>query len=282
MKKRIYDYINILTDIICVFLIQVLIVFLLIVIPSIIHLLRTVGAQENATLVFQTMSANTAQEIIGSSKLVQILKIVGGCVGTCLAPLIYESTGKSKRKSKESIAKRYLKGFNIDVKLFLQGACLAIAMLGIVVTYNIVIKKSCVMALGIDLWSMVSIALFALCREIFCRYYILLKTEGYGKILFVVLSNIFFVFAECMNLGDVTAFFVVAISLESILMTIWVLKDKNISRTFAFRCVFSLVSYIMFSTHMPESSIAVVVLILLLVIELMRMIKGNRFDEKVY
>jgi len=280
MKKNIYDYVNILTDIICVIIIQVLIVFLLIVIPSIIHLLRTVGAQGNATLVFQSMSVNTAREIIESSKLVQILKIVGGCVGTCLAPLIYENTGKSKQKSKDNMVKRYLKGFRIDVKVFLQGACLAIAMLGIVVVYNCAMKQNCKMEM--DVWSVVSIVLFALCREMLCRYYVLLKTEGYGKILFIALSNILFVFAECMNLVDVTAFFVVAISIESILMTIWVLKDKNISRTFAFRCVFSVVSYIIFNTHMPESSIVIVVLIIFLVIELTRMIKGNRFDEKVY
>lgn len=288
MYKKLYDYLNVIMDIIAVMLIQIVIIFLLIVIPSIVLIMKTAGEMDSAMLTFQSMSSETMREIIESSMLIQVLKTIGVCIGIWLAPTIYEKVGTNKQKKDTEFVRRYLRGFYLNITKLITGACMAVAAAGVVILFTVIIEGNTKITSGFansgavqTVWLIISLALKVLCREIFSRYYVMLKTEGYGKKFFIVLSNVLFVYTECKNWNGVTVQIVIAMCLESALLTAWILKDAGISRTFAFRFMFALLNYMVFGNEMPGSIIVIAVFILFITMEAVDMIKEYKAGEKI-
>ena len=268
------DFANTVLDIIFVFLTQIAIIFLIIIIPSILTILRSAGAAENSKLVFESMSTETIRSLIDGSALITCLKLIAGPVSAAIAPLVYE-TLKDRKKENRALLQSYLNGLHFDLRRLLFGLLKGLGCTGVLIGAAALISGRNVFHFaaesntpGMMALHLISICLYCASQELLVRHYTYLKTAKDSVTGYIILTNLLFVFALCRSMETLNVQRVLSVTLLSILMTLCYLRQQNISANTGFRCASETLLFLFFGDAHFGNLWTVLLLMLLVAVEI--------------
>lgn len=280
MHTKEMEFANAVLDIIFVFLTQILIIFLIIVVPCIFVILKGASISESPNFMLQNLSIESMREMIDQSVLITFIKLIVGPFSVAVAPLTYEYVKSSQKKENRFLLKAYRQGMRIELRGLLFGCLLGFACAGVQIgftvlsvgtmKYSFAVENS---AFSMTVMNLVSICLFCIAQELFIRHYIFLKTAHLTVSGYIILTNLCFLFALCRTMDVLTVQSVLSVLLLSLLMALRYLHTKSISENIGFRSVCEILLFIFFrDTHFVNIS-STILLLLLLTYEAISLIK---------
>lgn len=285
MYSKKLKFANAVLDILYVFLTQIAIIFMVIVIPCIIVLLKAAGMAESSEFVLQNMSFKSMRTLIDQSAFINFCKVIVGPISIAVAPFVYEKLKDSRKKENRALLQAYRQGGYLDFQRLLSGCLTGLLCAGALIGVTALCfgtKKFCFPAdnisLGMTFLNLISICLFCVCQELFIRHYCFLKTAQFSVIGYIVLTNLIFAFNLFRTIDKLNVQCVLAVLLLSLRMTFQYLRTKNIAANFGFRAVFEMLMFMFFGDAHFVNNVSILLLFILLTVEVVNLLmKKERF-----
>ena len=182
MAGKAYKSIDAICDALIVVLLQVAIVFVIILLPGTLTIVREASARGYNTL--GDMSMSVMQDAIADNYGMQVLIRFARCIGFMLAPFLYELFRKKK-----TIAEEYIRGLKLDWKSFAKGLLWGVAFVALSVALTSIMALrfpdfgNALSRFPHDYFLPVIYSLlWCVAVEMFSRYYPYIKTSSVSKV----------------------------------------------------------------------------------------------------
>lgn len=249
-SKNISNCFEILLDVIFTVLIQIIIVFLIILVPSIIVLFIKIGMNDNPTFVMNIISYSMMNDIISNSAVIKVALAISVPFSYYFAPKIYE-----KVRNDETFKDKYKIELKENIRYLLKGILFgAIAFLLVfaimLFTKNIKIRflNITIVDIIVILMMFCVILMTIISEELLIRKYIKIKTEQVASpIFFWIVSNVLFAFIALKQADSVNLIYIINIVLISCLLSLFFKKNNNIYTGVGIRTMYVFLSYLIFN-----------------------------------
>ena len=234
MAGKAYKSIDAICDALIVVLLQVAIVFVIILLPGTLTIVREASARGYNTL--GDMSMSVMQDAIADNYGMQVLIRFARCIGFMLAPFLYELFRKKK-----TIAEEYIRGLKLDWKSFAKGLLWGVAFVALSVALTSIMALrfpdfgNALSRFPHDYFLPVIYSLlWCVAVEMFSRYYPYIKTSSVSKVLFVVLSCGLFIYSTIGFFPCMDVFSCLYLMLINLVLSLKMLNQEGASENIGF------------------------------------------------
>ena len=271
-SKKAFNLITVITDIIFVLIIQFIIMLLIMVIPCMITLFKEFSGENGISReTVNALSRSDSISIVNKSVLITSVKGFAAVISMIIAPLLYEHIQKRDDNSLKVTSGEHLRGIVPDFGRFIKGSLIGLIFAGAVIAESRLVHYHTVsdteISTALKVSSVIMIILMCFARELLFRHYIYLKASKADEMLFYVVSNILFVVIEGIAIGFSSFGNMLTIMLISILMTIWLVKNKSIYQNVGFRAVSESILFLFLKDRYAFSAVGSVLLVAVIAAE---------------
>lgn len=279
MAGKVYKSIDAVCDILIVVLLQIAIVFVIILFPGALTIVREASVRGYSSI--SNMSMSVMQGVIADNHGMQVLIRFARCIGFILAPFLYEFFRKKK-----TITGEYIRGLKPEWKSFGKGLLWGLAFITLSVAFTSLLAfrfpdfRNALHGSYHDYFiPMVYSLLWCVAAEMFSRYYPFIKTSSVSKILFVALSCGLYIYSAIGFFSEMNVFSYLYLILINLVLSLRMLNQAGTSENIGFSMM--VVMFLLFGMKAClEASPAgvIVVLVILCGYELFRM-RGYKIYE---
>lgn len=201
MKGKVYNTINVVFDLLIVVAVQIAIVFVILLLPGALTIIREVGARGYSS--FGAIPIGIMRSIIDENWAFQMLIRFVRCAGIFLAPFFFEYFRKKK-----DISRRCIRSLRPEWREILKGLLRGTAFIAMSIALTALISFSFpdfrIEEIGMQrehsLLIVLNLLFWCVSTEIFSRLYLFIRASNVPYALFVVLSC-------CLHIYSAIGFF---------------------------------------------------------------------------